>query len=378
MKSMVDLGFGGLRFPLKNDEDVTSWDYEKTCTCFDEFLAKGFKYFDTAFTYFKTQGEEMVRKALVERYPRESYELATKMPLVLVKKEEDLEQYFDKQLENCGVDFFDYYLLHNVCHAVWQTCEKTKVFDFVKKKKDEGKILHIGFSFHDDAEFLDEVLNKYGEYVEFVQLQINYADWESPVVQSRKCLEIARKYGKPVTVMEPCKGGTLSNLPEAAEKLLKEYAPDASIASWSMRFVASQEGITRILSGMNEIEQVIDNANTFLNFIPLSNEEYEILKKVTEIIISNTAVPCTGCAYCVTGCPKKILIPKYFAIYNNFKRNTGGKLNSTYVYYDHMLKDHTGPADCIQCGQCENKCPQHLPIRKHLADIKVAFDNRFK
>lgn len=325
-------GYGCMRLPTLEKDNPTSFDYEKINTLFDTYLAQGFTYFDTAYTY---HAEEAVRHALVERHPRDSFELAAKMPLRDFKDSEDLEKIFNEQLTNCGVEYFDYYLLHNMGTNVYEKCRKYDAFGFVSRKKAEGKIRHDGMSFHDTPELLDEILSQYGDGLDFVQLQINYADWEQSNVQSRRCLKAANKHDKPVFVMEPCKGGTLVNLPETAEKLLKTLAPDASNASWALRFAASQEGVVRVLSGMNSIEQVLDNCKTFRNFLPLTEQEAAVVGEVTKIIEANTAVPCTSCAYCTHGCPKNIAIPQYFALYNNITRTTGS-FSSQAVYYNNV------------------------------------------
>lgn len=369
----VDFGFGCMRLPLLKADQQDSFDFEKINTLFDAFLEKGFRYFDTAYTYHGYHAEEAVRKALVERHPRDSFELATKLPLRDFKDAEDMERIFEEQLTHCGVEYFDCYLLHNMGTNVYEKCKKYDAFGFVARKKAEGKIRNVGISFHDMPELFDEILSQYGDLLDFVQLQINYVDWEQPNVQSRRCLEIARKYGKPVTVMEPCKGGTLVNLPEEAEALLKARQPEASNASWAMRFAASQEGVTRVLSGMNTLEQVENNTAVFQNFHPVTEEELEVIWKVTEIIEKNTPIPCTGCAYCTHGCPKDIAIPQYFALYNSISRTTGS-FSSHAVYYNNTALKHGKASDCIGCGQCEKACPQHLPIREHLKTVAAKFE----
>lgn len=229
-------------------------------------------------------------------------------------------------------------------------------------------------SFHDMPELLEEILEKYGDRLDFIQLQVNYIDWEQPNVQARKCMEIANKYQKPVSVMEPCKGGTLINVPEEARQLMKEYHPQSSVASWALRYAASQKGVFRVLSGMNEMEQVIDNTNTFKNFRPLDQGEYEIIGGVTDIINEKTAIPCTACEYCTHGCPKNIAIPQYFALYNSIMR-TSGSFSSQQEYYNNIaLNNHGKASDCVKCGKCEQACPQHLPIRTHLDQVKEKFE----
>lgn len=366
-------GFGCMRLPVLDKENLASFDYELINKLFDIYLEKGFTFFDTAYTYHGYHGEEGVRKALVERHPRASFQLGTKLPLRDFKDSEDMERIFNEQLTNCGVDFFDYYLLHNMGSNVFAKCERYGAFDFVAKKKSEGKIKVVGMSFHDTPELLDEILSKYSDKIDFVQLQINYIDWEQPNVQSRRCLEIANKYNKPVSVMEPCKGGTLVNVPKEAEKLMKEYNPNASIASWALRYAASQKGVFRVLSGMNTIGQVEDNTSFMIDFKPLNEEEMVIVEKATKIINENTAISCTACEYCTHGCPKNIAIPKYFALYNSIMRTTGS-FSSQMVYYNNIAINHGKASECIGCKQCERACPQHLPITKYLKDVVEKFE----
>jgi uncharacterized protein len=367
------LGFGCMRLPLLDKNDQKSFDTETLNKLVDAFLARGFTYFDTAYTYHSYHAEEAMRKALVERHPRDSFQLATKLPLRDFKDSEDMERIFNEQLTNCGVDFFDYYLLHNMGSNVYAKCRKYGAFDFVVKKKAKGKIKVVGMSFHDTPELLDEILAKYSDGLDFVQLQINYIDWEQPNVQSHRCLEIANQYNKPVIAMEPCKGGTLINIPQEAEQLMKAYNPSASIASWALRFAASQKGVFRVLSGMNSMEQVEDNTSFMGDFISLNDEEYAIIEKVVKIINENTAVQCTACEYCTHGCPKNIPIPKYFALYNSIMRTTGS-FSSQMVYYNNIALNHGKASECIDCKQCERACPQHLPITKHLHDVVEKFE----
>ena len=365
-------GFGCMRLPLLNPDDLVSFDYPLIEKLFDAYLEQGFTYFDTAYTYHGYHGEEAVRKALVERHPRESFELATKLPLRDFKDQEDMEKIFQEQLDHCGVEYFDYYLLHNMGTNVYEKCRKYDAFGFVQQKKKEGKIRYVGMSFHDTPELLEEILGAYGEGLDFIQLQINYLDWEQPNVQSRRCLEIANKYKKPVFVMEPCKGGTLANLPEEAVQLMKSYAPEASAASWAFRFAASQEGVVRVLSGMNSMEQIQDNGALFKDFQPITEEELEIIWKVREIIERNTPIPCTGCGYCTHGCPKEIAIPQYFALYNNISRTSNPSSHG--AYYHNISRKHGKAGDCISCKQCEKACPEHLPITDYLKDVAAKFE----
>lgn len=369
----ADFGFGCMRLPIRKQDDPASFDFEKINQLFDAFLEQGFTYFDTAYTYHGYHGEEGVRKALAERHPRHAFELATKLPLRDFKDEEDMERIFEEQLTHCGVEYFDYYLLHNMGTNVFEKCKKYDAFGFVDRKKKEGKIRQVGMSFHDMPELLEEILSEYGQMLDFVQLQINYADWEQPNVQARRCLEIAARFQKPVVVMEPCKGGTLVNLPQEARELLKEYDPDASAASWALRFAASQGGVVRVLSGMNTMEQVLDNTAVFQDFKPISQEEGEVIRKVTEIIEKKTPIPCTGCSYCTHGCPKDIAIPQYFALYNSIARTTGS-FSSQEAYYNNLSLKYGKASACIGCRQCEQACPQHLAITDFLKEVAAKFE----
>lgn len=369
----ADLGFGCMRLPVLQKDDPASFDYAEIERLFDAFLEKGFTYFDTAYTYHGYHGEEAVRRALVERYPRDAFRLATKLPLRDFTDGEDMERIFAEQMEHCGVEYFDFYLLHNMGTNVYEKCRKYDAFGFGAKKRAEGKIRSLGMSFHDTPELLEEILSAYGDVLDFVQLQINYADWEQPNVQSRRCLAIANRFHKPVVVMEPCKGGTLVNLPEEALALMREYAPKASAASWAMRYAASREGVVRVLSGMNTMEQVLDNTAVFRDFAPLCAEEEKILGQVREIIERNTPIPCTGCAYCTHGCPAQIAIPEYFALYNSIARTTGS-FSSQAAYYNDISLKHGKASACIGCGQCEQACPQHLPIRENVKLVAEKFE----
>lgn len=370
---MKKLGFGTMRMPLHNPEDPTSVEIEQVCRMVDVFMEQGFTYFDTAYMYHKYESERVVKKALVERYPRESYLLADKLPLSHLKAAEDMPRFFNEQLEKCGVEYFDYYLLHNVSRTYYAVAEKFDAFAFAREKKAEGKIRKLGFSFHADAELLEEILEKHLE-VEFVQLQLNYIDWESEYIQSRKCYELCRRYGKEVIVMEPVKGGTLANVPEKAEKLMKSVRPELSAASWAIRFAAGLDGVIMVLSGMSNMEQMLDNLSYMKAFKPLNAQELDVVRQASEIIQSSIAVACTACRYCVEGCPKQLAIPEYFSLYNQqklfgAKSNAGG-------YYGNYLGRHGRAGDCIGCRRCEKICPQHLPIAELMKEVSATFDKQ--
>ena len=369
------LGFGCMRLPVLEAGKSDSFDYAKIEELFDAFLNQGFTYFDTAYTYHGYQAEKAIKRVMVERHPREAFQLATKLPLRDFKDADDMESIFQEQLTNCGVAYFDYYLLHSMGANVYEKCRKYDAFHFVKQKKEAGKIKAAGMSFHDTPELLRKVLEEYSDCIDFIQLQINYADMDQANIRGRECLAVANEYGKPVTVMEPCKGGTLVNVPEEAAKLMKDFAPNASIASWAMRFAASQPGVIRVLSGMNTMEQVLDNCRTFSDFKPLTEEENAVIDRVVDIINAQTAVPCTACEYCTHGCPKNIAIPQYFAVYNSAMRTTGS-FSSQHVYYNNIaLSGHGKASECIGCGKCEQACPQHLPIRKYLEQVAEKLEN---
>ncbi len=368
------LGFGCMRLPLLDRDDQTAVDMETFEELVDTFLEKGFSYFDTALTYHGFRSEEFVRKALVERHAREEFTLATKLPPRILKTEGDQERIFEEQLERCGVAFFDYYLLHNIGVSAYRQACKYDTFGFAREKKKEGKIRNVGMSFHDTPELLDEILTAHPE-LDFVQLQINYIDWENPGIQSRRCHEVARKHGMPIVVMEPCKGGNLAIVPEKARALMKSYNADAPIPSWAIRFAASQEGVFMVLSGMNTMEQVLDNTSYMADFKPLSEGEYGVISNVIDAINENTAIPCTACRYCVAGCPKSIAIPDYFALYNSAKRAVTGGVSSQFVYYMNLTSAHGKAGDCIGCKKCEQSCPQHLKIVEFLKDVSATFDN---
>ncbi len=373
---MKKLGFGCMRLPITDQNNQTSVDFQQFCDMVDSFIEQGFTYFDTAYMYHDFKSEEFVREALVKRHSRDSFTLATKMPTMFLKKEEDLERIFNEQLEKCGVEYFDYYLLHNLNAINYPIAEKFDAFDFIMKKKAEGKIKHIGFSYHDNAELLEEILTKHPE-VDFVQLQINYLDWNSEGIQSGKFYNVATKHNKPVVVMEPIKGGTLINIPDEAKTLLTETDPNLSIASWAVRFAASLDNVMVVLSGMSNFEQLKDNTSYMREFKPLNEKEQEVIKKVTDVITKSIAVPCTACRYCVKGCPKNIEIPTYFSLYNEEMRmNKDKKLPFTpqTVYYANYIKSYGKASDCVACHQCEKSCPQHIKIVDMLKKVAEAFE----
>ena len=373
---MKKLGFGMMRLPLLNPNDDASVDVEQVKKMVDLFIENGFTYFDTAIMYNGFMSQRVAKEALVDRYPRDSFTLATKLHCGFFDTLEGRDQIFNDQLEQTGAGFFDYYLLHGIEEGSYPKYEKFDCFNWLFDKKAKGLVRHVGFSFHGSPELLDEVLTKYPE-MEFVQMQLNYLDWESEWVQSRAVHEMAVKHNKPIVVMEPVKGGTLAKVPEAAQKLLKGANPDMSVPSWAIRFAASQENVWMVLSGMSSIEQMQDNISYMKDFTPLTADETAMTHKAAEIINSQITIPCTGCSYCTEGCPMNIPIPKYFSLYNENMREDLGEKGWTVNYTNYSnLAAHAGKAgDCIACGQCESVCPQHLPIIELMKDVSAHFDN---
>ena len=308
------LGFGCMRLPVANgnSEEI---DDAVFCRMIDRYMEQGFVYFDTAYPYHNQKSEEAVRRCLVERYDRERFLLADKMPVWLVQNTEDYSEIFERQLARCGVTYFDFYLLHAMNKTRVEETEKTGGFAFVQRMKTEGRIRHIGFSFHDTAEALEEILKNHPE-MEFVQLQINYYDWESENVQSRKCYEVAEKHGVPVIVMEPVKGGTLANMVGEPARILSALDENASYASYAVRYAASLPNVILVLSGMSDLKQLQDNTAYMKDFQPLTDKEQQAIGKVVEELEKLPTIPCTNCRYCVEGCPKKIRIPDIFGVYN--------------------------------------------------------------
>lgn len=358
------LGFGLMRLPQK--DGVIDVEQVKEMT--DLFLGAGFTYFDTAWAY--AGSEDAIRQALVERYPRESYQLATKNAAwINCKTKEEAYAQFDQSLAQTGAGFFDFYLLHNLGENRTGYFDRFDMWNWVQEKKKEGKIRHVGFSFHSTAEELEEILTAHPE-MEFVQLQINYADWEEPAVQSRRCYEVARKHGKPVIIMEPVKGGMLATPPKSVEEILKAAEPGSSVASWAIRFAADLEGIITVLSGMSNVEQMKDNLSYMKSFIGFNEQQRETLKQAQEELKKIPLIPCTSCNYCAKVCPMDIGISgsftamNYLTLYGDKEAAKGEEEWRVGMYG----KKQAG--ECIKCGKCEEACPQHIAIRDCLEKVK--------
>ena len=361
-------GFGFMRPPMKDGEI----DYETYCRMVDAFLDSGFNYFDMARCYMDGQCEKVMRRCLTSRYPRESYVLTDKLSPEYLTDEAGIRPLFAQQLEDSGVEYFDYYLMHAQTAELFAKYKRCRAYETALQLKEEGKIRHMGISFHDKPEVLEQILTEYPE-IEVVQIQFNYLDYEDPAVESRRCYEVCRRFEKPVLVMEPVKGGSLTALPPEAQKLLQELG--GSPASDALRFVAGFEGIEMILSGMSSLEQVEENTSLLRVPTPLSETEMNTLEQVRNVIKGQHLVGCTACRYCVKGCPKQIPIPDLFACFNAHKLYHNW--NSAY-YYEITTTGRGKASDCIACGKCEKSCPQHLPIRQLLQQTAQAFESEEK
>ncbi len=369
------LGFGLMRLPLVDPAVGNVIDIEQTKKMVDMYLERGFTYFDTAWMYHGGASETAIKEALVDRYPRDSYTLTTKLHAGFFDTKEGRNEIFNKQLEKTGVEYFDFYLIHDIERGNYEKYTNLDCFNWIQEKKAAGLVKHIGFSFHSDAEMLEKVLSEHPEF-EFVQLQINYLDWESDNVQSRKCYEVAEKHGKKVIIMEPVKGGALATLPDYITEEMRATHPDWTIASWAVKFAASHKNVFMVLSGMSNLQQMDNNSSYMQDFAPLTEEEQAICLRAAEKIRSDIAVPCTACSYCTDGCPMKIAIPKYFALLNEEKKiikQWGWKSGKD--DYAELTKTFGKASECIGCGQCEGICPQHLPIIEHLKTVAETFEN---
>ena len=351
-----NFGFGMMRLPMVGEEV----DIPQTAAMVDAFLAAGFNYFDTAHPYIRGKSELAIRECLTDRYPRDRYLLANKLSGGCIEKEEDILPFFQTQLDACGVEYFDFYLMHAVSEKQDAHFTKTHAYEAARQLKAQGRVHHLGFSFHDSADFLDRFLTAHPE-MEFVQIQFNYADYEDPSVESRKCYEVCRKHNKPVLIMEPVKGGSLVNLPQEALELM-----EASAASYAIRYAAGFPGVVMVLSGMSDMAQMEDNLSFMTDFLPLNDREHLIIDQTRTLYQAQHRIPCTACRYCTDGCPASVPIPEAFALLNQ-KRTGDGQPDQAYATLP------VRPDACIECGKCEAECPQHLHIRRLLKEVAKAF-----
>lgn len=362
------LGFGLMRLPKSGDD----FDEKQLCEMVDLFMENGFTYFDTAYVYYDGGSEKMAKRTVTERYGRDKFLLADKLPVWCCESKDDLERIFNTSLERTGAGYFDYYLNHSINAGSLEKIERLGVFDFIMKMKERGLVRHAGFSFHDTADVLDKLLTEHPEQ-EFVQLQINYYDWLSDGVQAKKCYETARRHGKEVIIMEPVRGGSLAVLPESARRLLIEKEPDMSVASWALRFAASLDGVITTLSGMSDINQMRDNISFMKNLRRFTQSEFDAVMRVADILNKIPTVPCTSCGYCIDGCPMKIKINKMFAVYNDYlKYNNAQKC--AFELSQAVSSGSGKPSDCIDCGRCATVCPQHIKIPEMLKNIADAIE----
>jgi hypothetical protein len=364
-----NFGFGCMRLPMKDGEV----DYEEMNKMVDAFLDAGFNYFDTAHGYLGGKSETALRECLTKRYPRERYILTNKLTNFFFKKEEDIRPLFESQLAACGVSYFDFYLMHAQSEDHFAYFKKCRAYETALELKAEGKIKHFGISFHDRADVLEKILKEYPQ-IEVVQIQFNYVDYEDEAVESRKCYEVCKKYGKPVIVMEPVKGGSLVNLPQEAMDVFDGVGNGLSYASYAIRFAAGFDQIMMVLSGMSNLEQMQDNLSYMKDFKPLSEKEKAAVDQVCTIFRNLGAIPCTACRYCTDGCPKHISIPDLFSCMN--AKQIFKDWNQDWYYNEVYTKNAGKASDCIKCGKCEKACPQHLPIRKLLEDVAGVFEHK--
>ena len=362
------LGFGLMRLPTLEDGQI---DIEQTKQMVDLFMDAGMTYFDTAYVYGNGESEKAAKAALVDRYPRERYTLATKLCAWMgPQDEQSAKQQFFTSLERTGAGYFDYYLLHALQRVNYKVYDQFHIWDFAKEQKQKGLIRHYGFSFHADPALLEELLTDHPD-VDFVQLQINYSDWEHPGTASRECWEIAQRHGKPVVIMEPVKGGALADPVPAVQRILKAANPDASLASWAIRFAASLDGIITVLSGMSSLAQMQDNLSYMRDFKPLTEAEQAVIHQAQAALNGDDSIPCTACHYCTDGCPMNIPIPEIFTVKNKQRGNAEFRGRREYT----IATTGRGLASaCIECGQCEQACPQQLSVMKHLKECVAQFE----
>ena len=368
-------GFGCMRLPLTDDNDPTSINQALFNEMVDIYMEKGFNYFDTSYAYHNGTSEIAIRKAVVERYPRESYRICDKMPTWALTSEKDNDKFVDEMLERLGIDYFDVFFVHNINIPWLKLAEQHNTFEYVKKMKEDGKAKKIGFSFHENADLLEKVLDNYADFIDVVLLELNYLDWEDPAIEAHKCYDLCVKHNLDVYVMEPLKGGVIVNPNDEIKNDFKEFNPNKSIASFALRFCASLEHVKIVLSGMNKMEDLLDNCNTFENFEVLSPEELEFLEKIALKLKETLAVPCSECGYCVDACPEMIPIPEYFTLYNISKNQP--ESNIYRLYFDKLGDEKVPASACTYCGTCLDFCTQKIDIPEELEKVCEHFEKGF-
>ena len=368
-------GFGCMRLPLTDENDPASINQELFNEMVDIYMEKGFNYFDTSYAYHNGTSEIAIKKAVVERYPRESFKICDKMPTWALTSKDDNEKFVNEMLERLGIDYFDVFFIHNINVPWLELAEKSNTFEYVKKMKEEGTAKKIGISFHDNAKLLEKVLKKYSDILDIVQLELNYLDWEDPSIEAHKCYDLCVKYGLDVYVMEPLKGGVIVNPSQEIKDEFKNYNSEKSIASFALRFCASLDNVKMVLSGMNKMEDLMDNCDTYENFKVITDDEKEFLSKMANKLYETLAVPCSECGYCIKECPSLIPIPKYFNIYNASKNQP--ESNIYRLYYDKLADEEVPADDCTYCGTCLDYCTQKIDIPEELENVCKHFENGF-
>ena len=368
-------GFGCMRLPLTDKNDPTSIDQELFNEMVDIYMEKGYNYFDTSYAYHNGMSEVAIRKAVVERYPRDSFKICDKMPTWALSSEEDNDKFVGEMLERLGIDYFDVFFIHNINTPWIENAKKANTFEYIRKMKENGTAKQIGISFHDKADLLKEVLDEYGDLLDIVQLELNYLDWEDPSIESHKCYDLCVEHGIDVYVMEPLKGGVIVNPNDEIKQDFKEFSPDKSIASMAIRFCASLEQVKIVLSGMSRMDDLIDNCDTYDNFEPISEEENEFLEKMALKLKENLAVPCSECGYCVDACPEMIPIPDYFNLYNTSKNQPESDIYR--LYFDKLADEKVSAEECTYCGTCLDYCTQKIDIPEELEKVCEHFQSGF-
>ena len=368
-------GFGCMRLPLSDAADPTSVDQELFNEMVDIYMEKGFNYFDTSYAYHGGKSEEAIRKAVVERYPRESFKICDKMPTWALTGEKDNGKFVAEMLERLGIDYFDVFLIHNINTPWLKNAKNANTFEYIKKMKEDGTAKKIGISFHDSADLLMEVLDEYGDILDIVQLELNYLDWQDPSIESHKCYDLCVEHGLDVYVMEPLKGGVIVNPNEEIRKDFHDFNPGKSIASLAIRFCASLEHVKIVLSGMSKMEDLLDNCDTYENFEVLRDDENAFLESMAQKLADNLAVACSECGYCVDACPEMIPIPEYFRLYNTSKNQP--QSNIYRLYFDKLADEKVPAGDCTYCGTCLDFCTQKIDIPQELENICEHFKKGF-